>query len=40
MEKHTIATGKKNQHMKIFPKRIELFLERYVGNIIMKEAKQ
>ena len=38
MEKHAVAT-EKNQYLNIFPKRIEIFLQKYVGHIIIKQTR-
>ena len=35
--KHAITT-EKNQYVKIFPERIEIFLQKYVGHIIIKQT--
>ena len=37
---HAIATEKNNQYLEIFPGRIEIFLQKYVGQLIIKQASQ
>ena len=38
IEAHVVAT-EKDQYLKIFPERIEIFLEKYVGHITIEQTR-